>query len=186
MPHRAEKRGAAAATPRAGTRVRPRRCSYNSARLIQRARCSLAHPPASEVRDRSTSGPDCVAAVRAGIRSGRGVLSFGGCAGPLGPRSPKPPPCSDGHTPNAIGVSYLGRTSASPKGDSVVHLSPVAVLPSGAPRAHTIEICTENWRRRPDLNRGWRFCRFRQVLYLVDSSCSLVSGVSRFSMVFGR
>ena len=27
------------------------------------------------------------------------------------------------------------------------------------------------------MNRGWRFCRFRSVLYLVDSSCSLVSGV---------
>jgi|KBSSwiStaDraftv2_1062776.scaffolds.fasta_scaffold58082_6 hypothetical protein len=39
---------------------------------------------------------------------------------------------------------------------------------------------------RPDLNRGWRFCRFRWVLYRVDSSCSLVSGVPRFSLVFGR
>ncbi len=36
------------------------------------------------------------------------------------------------------------------------------------------------------MNRGWRFCRFRRVLYLVDSSCSLVSGTPRFSMVFGR
>ena len=36
------------------------------------------------------------------------------------------------------------------------------------------------------MNRGWRFCRFREVLYLVDSSCSLVSGTPRFSMVFGR
>jgi hypothetical protein len=25
----------------------------------------------------------------------------------------------------------------------------------------------ENWRRRPDLNRGWRFCRFRYVVDLV-------------------
>jgi len=38
----------------------------------------------------------------------------------------------------------------------------------------------------PDLNRGWKFCRFPQVLYVVDSSCSLVSGIPRFSMVFGR
>ena len=43
----------------------------------------------------------------------------------------------------------------------------------------------EYWRRRPDLNRGWRFCRFRRVLYPVDSSCSLVTDVPRFSLVFG-
>src|SRR5262249_48326913 len=36
------------------------------------------------------------------------------------------------------------------------------------------------WRRLPDLNRGWRFCRFPRVLYLVESSCSLVSGAPRF------
>ena len=34
----------------------------------------------------------------------------------------------------------------------------------------------KNWRRRPDLNRRWRFCRFRRVLQVVESSCSLVSG----------
>jgi hypothetical protein len=26
--------------------------------------------------------------------------------------------------------------------------------------AQMIEFELENWRRRPDLNRGWRFCRF--------------------------
>jgi hypothetical protein len=35
------------------------------------------------------------------------------------------------------------------------------------------------------LNRGWRFCRFRRVLYLVDSSCSLVSGNPSFWLVVG-
>src|ERR1051325_10737951 len=25
--------------------------------------------------------------------------------------------------------------------------------------SQAIRICEENWRRRPDLNRGWRFCR---------------------------
>ena len=44
----------------------------------------------------------------------------------------------------------------------------------------------QDWRRRPDLNRGWRFCRFRRVPYLVDSSCSLVSCTPRLSLVFGR
>jgi hypothetical protein len=43
-----------------------------------------------------------------------------------------------------------------------------------------------DWRRRPDLNRGWRFCRFHRVLQVVESSCSLVSGTPRFSAVFGR
>jgi hypothetical protein len=30
------------------------------------------------------------------------------------------------------------------------------------------------WRRRPDLNRGWRFCRLGKETYVVDSSCFLV------------
>ncbi len=47
-------------------------------------------------------------------------------------------------------------------------------------------ISEEKWRRRPDLNRGWRFCRFRRVRYLVDSPCSLVCGVPWCSLVFGR
>ena len=33
----------------------------------------------------------------------------------------------------------------------------------------------EIWRRRPDLNRGWRFCRLSGKGYVVDSSCFLVS-----------
>jgi hypothetical protein len=41
------------------------------------------------------------------------------------------------------------------------------------------------WRRRPDLNRGWRFCRFRWVLYLIDSSCSLASSVPPFQWCLG-
>ena len=49
-----------------------------------------------------------------------------------------------------------------------------------------LQIIEENWRRRPDLNRGWRFCRLRRVLQVVESSCSLVSGTPRFSVVFGR
>jgi hypothetical protein len=38
----------------------------------------------------------------------------------------------------------------------------------------------------PGFEPGWRFCRFRRVLQVVESSCSLVSGTPRFSMVFGR
>ena len=36
------------------------------------------------------------------------------------------------------------------------------------------------------MNRGWWFCRFRRVLQVVESSCSLVSRDSRFLPVFGR
>jgi hypothetical protein len=41
-------------------------------------------------------------------------------------------------------------------------------------------------RRRPDLNRGWRFCRQGRSGHLVDSSCSLVGPAPLFSPVFGR
>ena len=43
-----------------------------------------------------------------------------------------------------------------------------------------------NWRRRSDLNRGWRFCRQGRDVYLVDSSCFLVGPTPSFSPVFGR
>src|SRR4030095_7301831 len=38
-----------------------------------------------------------------------------------------------------------------------------------------IEFELRIWRRRPDLNRGWRFCRFSRVGYVVDPSCLLLS-----------
>jgi hypothetical protein len=42
------------------------------------------------------------------------------------------------------------------------------------------------WRRRPDLNRGWRFCRFGAVPYVIGWPRLLVLDTSRFSLVFGR
>src|SRR3970282_873337 len=42
------------------------------------------------------------------------------------------------------------------------------------------------WRRRPDLNRGWRFCRFNGVLNRVVSRWSLVGPATPFCPVFGR
>src|SRR5262245_59912379 len=42
------------------------------------------------------------------------------------------------------------------------------------------------WRRRPDLNRGWWFCRQGLDIYVVDSSCFLVGPTPPFSFVFGR
>jgi hypothetical protein len=48
-----------------------------------------------------------------------------------------------------------------------------------------IEFELENWRRRPDLNRGWRFCRQGQIVYPVDSSCVLVGPTLPSYPVFG-
>ena len=42
-----------------------------------------------------------------------------------------------------------------------------------------------SWKRRPDLNRGWRFCRFSGKVYLIDSSCFPVSAKPSFYLVFG-
>ena len=56
-------------------------------------------------------------------------------------------------------------------------------------RNHAAVLCDlskKNWRRRPDLNRGWRFCRPYRV---VDRSAwlrLLVPDDARFSLVFGR
>jgi hypothetical protein len=47
------------------------------------------------------------------------------------------------------------------------------------------QIVEENWRRRPDLNRGWRFCRQGLDVYLVDSSCFLVGPTPPSCLVFG-
>ena len=58
--------------------------------------------------------------------------------------------------------------------------------PPGLRRATFAWIMREGWRRRPDLNRGWRFCRQGRDVYLVDSSCFLVGPTPPFSPVFGR
>ena len=52
--------------------------------------------------------------------------------------------------------------------------------------AHKRSNLTENWRRRPDLNRGRRFCRLSKETYVVDSSCFLVSAKPSFYPLFGR
>ena len=44
----------------------------------------------------------------------------------------------------------------------------------------------ENWRRRPDLNRGWRFCRFNGVVNRDVSCWSLVGPAPSFYPVFGQ
>jgi hypothetical protein len=64
--------------------------------------------------------------------------------------------------------------------------------PKSAPKLETTPPASnsvsqvENWRRRPDLNRGWRFCRFRWVVVLVARPRLLVPRDGRYSLVFGR
>jgi hypothetical protein len=52
--------------------------------------------------------------------------------------------------------------------------------------AQTIEFELENWRRRPDLNRGWRFCRPYRVVNRDAWLRLLVPDVACFCVVFGR
>jgi hypothetical protein len=54
------------------------------------------------------------------------------------------------------------------------------------PRLARSSILWKNWRRRTDLNRGWRYCRFRLVVNDVGLSCLLVDARPRRSMLFGR
>ena len=48
------------------------------------------------------------------------------------------------------------------------------------------DLPSEFWRRRPDLNRGWRFCRFNGVVNRVVSCWSLVGPASFRYPVCGR
>ena len=59
-------------------------------------------------------------------------------------------------------------------------------VPAGLAEEEAMRFSKEFWRRRPDLNRGWRFCRQGRDVYLVDSSCFLVGPTPPFSPVFGR
>ena len=52
--------------------------------------------------------------------------------------------------------------------------------------AQAIEFSEGNWRRRPDLNRGSRFCRPYRVLFRSAWLRLLVLDDARFSVVFGR
>ena len=65
----------------------------------------------------------------------------------------------------------------------VVHRSPIEGV--RLRRRTNDRIRTENWRRRPDLNRGWRFCRFSGVVHRVVSCWSLVGPAPPFYLVFG-
>ena len=53
------------------------------------------------------------------------------------------------------------------------------------PHGQSRESVRRKWRRRPDLNRGWRFCRFNGVVHRVVSCWSLVGPAPPFCLVFG-
>ena len=57
--------------------------------------------------------------------------------------------------------------------------------PADAGTAPNREVPEEQWRRRPDLNRGWRFCRFNGVVHRVVSCWSLVGPAPPFYLVLG-
>src|SRR5262249_55234899 len=80
-----------------------------------------------------------------------------------------------------------GRRFSGPPVEISVQNGPARAAGSGE-RSNTTAACSMSWdwRRRPDLNRGRRFCRFHRVLHVVDSSCSLVCGIPRFLAYFGR
>ena len=53
------------------------------------------------------------------------------------------------------------------------------------PYGEALSLFEEIWRRRPDLNRGWRFCRLNGVVNGVVSCWSLVGPALPFCPVFG-
>ena len=59
-----------------------------------------------------------------------------------------------------------------------------AALETATPVSDSIDGISD-WRRRPDLNRGWRFCRISEVVIRVVSCWSLVDPASPFCPVFG-
>ena len=58
--------------------------------------------------------------------------------------------------------------------------------PAEAGTAPKREVPEEKWRRRPDLNRGWRFCRPYRVAFGSAWLRLLVLDDARFSLLFGR
>ena len=54
------------------------------------------------------------------------------------------------------------------------HLGTITSAAIGRGNRGSVIFLGKIWRRRPDLNRGWRFCRLGKETYVVDSSCFLV------------
>ena len=69
---------------------------------------------------------------------------------------------------------------------SAVQWSPFAVRPSALRGRKMTGMDLWNWRRRPDLNRGWRFCRPYRVVFRSAWLRLLVPDDAWFSVMFGR
>jgi len=78
--------------------------------------------------------------------------------------------CEEGHSRRMSNLDPIGNTRGQP---------------DCAAERQTIEFELENWRRRPDLNRGSRFCRFSQVVNRVVSCWSLVGPAPPLCPVLG-
>ena len=99
-------------------------------------------------------------------------------------RSSGPSTLCSSRVGNCVGMGDL-RTLIACRTTTVVHRSPIE-MHLFVLRVHKRwNFGGWNWRRRPDLNRGWRFCRQGRDVYLVDSSCFLVGPTPPFSLVLG-
>jgi hypothetical protein len=96
-------------------------------------------------------------------------------------RSSKPPPFRTPALAN-LAESDICTDAAVPARVTWEHLRTLAC----AATEQTMRISEGFWRRRPDLNRGWRFCRPLRNVNLAALSCVLVLSRSRFCLVFGR
>ena len=70
-------------------------------------------------------------------------------------------------------TAICGGATTAPVYRFVVHRSPIARPRIVPPGAQSIEFELEFWRRRPDLNRGWRFCRTAEAPILAAIPDSL-------------
>ncbi len=83
--------------------------------------------------------------------------------------------------PRAFGISVVPERATCPPGSKK---GSRPVFDAGL-TTESRGFVKEFWRRRPDLNRGWRFCRFNGVVNRVVSCWSLVCPAPPFYLVLG-
>jgi len=100
-------------------------------------------------------------------------------------RSSEPPPCGDrALTTRRDAVIYRGRSSESGANSRAFRSNKKS--PADAGTDPNREFSEEKWRRRPDLNRGWRFCRPYGVPIRSAWLRLLVPDDAWVSLLFGR
>ena len=90
---------------------------------------------------------------------------------------------SGGPSPLRIEVAQEGEAAAQQTQRLALRLALAATASIEAVQSG--ESIRKIWRRRPDLNRGWRFCRFNGVVNRVVSCWSLVCPAPPFYLVLG-